>query len=121
MTTFQSTKSINSQVVIECLDKFSLTIKKKTVIVLDNAPWHVSEAVTKKIEHWENRGLFIFYLPTYSPHLNIIETLWRKIKLEWLKPEHFENKETLHAAVNNILKNYNNDEFQIDFSVNLKS
>jgi hypothetical protein len=45
----------------------------------------------------------------------------RKIKLEWLKPEHFENKETLHAAVNNILKNYNNDEFQIDFSVNLKS
>ena len=43
----------------------------------------------------------------------------RKMKLEWLEPEDFENKETLHKAINNILKNYNNDEFKIDFSIKL--
>ena len=41
------------------------------------------------------------------------------MKLEWLKPEDFENKEKLHEAISNILKNYNNDEFEIDFSINL--
>ncbi|MDR2691740.1 MAG: transposase [Dysgonamonadaceae bacterium] len=25
----------------------------------------------------EQRGLFLFYIPPYSPHLNISETLWR--------------------------------------------
>lgn len=120
LTSFQSTQSINSERVIECLDDFCSSIKKKTVVVLDNAPWHVSKVVEQKIKEWENKGLFIFYLPTYSPHLNIIETLWRKMKLEWLKPEHFENKETLHAAINNILKNYNDDEFNIKFSIDFK-
>ena len=37
----------------------------------------------------------MFYLPTYSPHLNIAETLWRKIKYEWLKAEDYADKETL--------------------------
>lgn len=80
LTSFQSTKSINSERIIECLDDFCSSIKKMTFVVLDNAPWHVSKMVEKKIQEWENKGLFIFYLPTYSPHLNIIETLWRKMK-----------------------------------------
>ena len=31
---------------------------------------------------WEERGLFVWFLPTYSPHLNIAEILWRKLKYE---------------------------------------
>ena len=119
LSTYQTTGSINSKVIIECIDDFSKDLKKTTIIVLDNAPWHLSNEVKQKIEEWEKQGLFIFYLPPYSPHLNIIETLWRKIKLEWLEPEDFESKEKLHEAINNILKNYNNDEFKINFSINL--
>jgi transposase len=29
---------------------------------------------------WQERGLLLFYLPPYSPHLNIAEVLWRKLK-----------------------------------------
>lgn len=119
LTTFSTTGSINSQTIIECLDQFASTLKKKTVVVLDNAPWHSSEKIEAKIKEWESKGLFIFYLPPYSPHLNIIETLWRKIKLEWLKPEDFENKENLHQALNNIFKNYGNETYNIDFKINL--
>ncbi|WP_156148673.1 transposase [Bacteroides intestinalis] len=25
---------------------------------------------------WQKRGFFLFYLPPYSPHLNIAETIW---------------------------------------------
>jgi Transposase and inactivated derivatives len=119
LTTFSSTGNINSQAIIDCLDEFVLTIKKLTIIVLDNAPWHVSKEVESKIKEWESKGLIIFYLPPYSPHLNIIETLWRKVKLKWLKPEDFENKEKLHEAIKNIFKNYNNGEYKIDFTINL--
>ncbi|MDQ3633153.1 MAG: transposase [Acidobacteriota bacterium] len=37
-----------------------------------------------RIKYWQTRGLYIFYLPTYSSHLNIAETVWRKLKYEWL-------------------------------------
>jgi len=119
LSTYQTTGSINSTVIIECIVDFSKGLKKTTIIVLDNAPWHLSNEVKQKVKEWAKQGLFIFYLPPYSPHLNIIETLWRKIKLEWLKPEDFENKEKLHQAISNILKNYNNDDFKIEFSINL--
>jgi transposase len=119
LTSYQTTQSVNSQMVIDWLDDFASTIEKMTVVILDNAPWHISGSVEEKIEEWEEKGLFIFRLPTYSPHLNIIETLWRKMKNEWLKPQDYENKHSLHRAVNIILSNYNNDEFNIDFSLNI--
>ncbi|MEL7118808.1 MAG: IS630 family transposase, partial [Bacteroidota bacterium] len=77
-------KNINSEFIIQKLDQLSDQLGKPTVVVLDNAPWHTSKAVQAKIEQWKNKGLYIFYLPTYSPHLNLIEILWRKIKYEWL-------------------------------------
>lgn len=120
LTSYQTTQSVNSQTVIGWLDDFAATINKLTVVVIDNAPWHVSKAVEDQLKGWEEQGMFIFHLPPYSPHLNLIETLWRKIKLEWLKPQDYENKETLHKAVNHILENYNNDDLKIDFSINLK-
>lgn len=120
LTTYQTTGSVNSQVVIEMLDDFAGSIEQLTVIVLDNAPWHTSKAIDAKIKEWEELGLFIFHLPPYSPHLNIIEILWRKIKLEWLKPKDYQSKETLHQAINFILKNYNSPLFNINFITNKK-
>jgi transposase len=66
---------------VAVFDEFSLTIKKKTVVVIDNASVHTSALFKQNIEKWEKRGLFLKYLPTYSPELNLIEILWRFIKL----------------------------------------
>jgi transposase len=48
---------------------------------------------------WRRRGLFVFYLPTYSPHLNIAETVWRKLKYERLTAEDYESQGHLQYAV----------------------
>jgi len=120
LTSYQTTQSVNSQTIIEWLDDFAKTITKMTVVVLDNAPWHVSKVVDDKLKEWEEKGLFIFHLPPYSPHLNLIEILWRKMKLEWLKPENYQSKEALHFGINEILTNYNNEEFKINFDVKQK-
>ena len=87
--------AINSQFIFDRLEEFSMNIRKLTVIVLDNARIHKSKIIKERIEVWRSRGLYIFYLPRYSPHLNIVETLWRKLKYEWLAPADYLNKENL--------------------------
>jgi transposase len=87
------------------------------VIVLDNAPWHRSKLVEDKMAQWQAKGVYLFFLPPYCPHLNLIETLWRKIKHEWLRPQDFENKEALHMRINHILEKYGGSEFSINFSI----
>lgn len=41
----------------------------------------------------------MFFLLPYCPHLNVAETLWRKLKYEWLRPEDYADRETLRHAV----------------------
>lgn len=102
---------LDSQFIFEQLEELSLTIGKTTCVVLDNASIHRAKRIKARREVWQRRGLFIFYLPRYSPHLNIVETLWRKLKYEWLAPEDYESDGRLFytvrqalAAVGTILK-----------------
>ena len=87
----------------ERLDALSLSLGRPTVVVLDNATVH-HKAVKERGHVWQERGLFVWFLPTYSPHLNIAETLWRKLKYEWLRPEDYADEDTLRLAVWTALK-----------------
>lgn len=51
-----------------------------TVVVLDNAPFHKGKLLTEQRPKWEAQGLYLRYLPAYSPQLNLIENTWRKLK-----------------------------------------
>lgn len=88
--------------IAEQIDTFAKTAKRLTVVVLDNAPVH-TKAVKDHAERWQESGLFVLFLPTYSPHLNIAEILWRQLKYRWLKASDYATKETLHEAVRNHL------------------
>ena len=90
--------AITAELVSEELDAFSRLIERPTVVVLDNARVH-RKAVKAREAVWQGRGLFVLFLPTYSPHLNIAEVLWRKLKYEWLGPEDYADEETLRLAV----------------------
>lgn len=97
-------KTIKSEFVIECLDQWLLEKgAKPTVLVLDNAKIHRSKLMQEKLIEWEEKDCYIFNLPPYSPHLNIIEILWRKMKYEWLKPEDYASFEELTEAIKEIL------------------
>lgn len=94
-----TTANITSRFVFDYLEQFSLTIKTMTVVVLDNASIHTAKLIQDRRQVWEERGLTLFYLPTYSPHLNIIETLWRMLKYLWLKPEDYTDEQGLFYQV----------------------
>lgn len=112
-------ENINSDIVIDCIDEVAAQITKPTVLVVDNASWHTAQNVMNKREEWAEKDLFLFFLPTYSPHLNLIETLWRKVKYEWLNAEDYTSAKELKQAVYDIIRKYD-DEFCINFSKNFK-
>ena len=89
--------------VIDTLDAWAATRTRPTFLVLDNAKIHHASASRARLEAWQAQDVYIFYLPTYSPHLNKIETLWHKIKCEWLRLEAHATFQTLKTAVWHIL------------------
>lgn len=109
---------MNSEIFIEYIEDFMSQIKRETALVIDRAPWHTSWAVLDKIEEWENRGLHLIYLPPYSPHLNLIETLWRKIKNEWLKIKDYKSKTALKKKLKEIFISFGK-AYSIKFSMNV--
>ena len=114
LDTYLCEKNINTQFIIEALDQFSQKLTRTTVLVLDNARTHTSGLFKEQIGKWEKRGLFIFYLPKYSPHLNRIERLWKEIKYQWLSPKDYRCFEDLKNAVKDIIKKFGK-EFNIKF------
>ena len=101
---FETTRRrITSQFIVEQLERLSFSVKRMTVVVLDNAGVHTSRQVQERRPFWQRRGLFIFYLPPYSPHLNIAERLWRKLKYEWLQPSDYATTDGLFYRVRQAL------------------
>ncbi len=110
-----SEKSVTTQFVVDCIEQWRAEKSAKPrVLVLDNARVHRSRLVQSKLAEWEKKNLYVFFLPTYSPHLNLIEVLWRKMKYEWLKPEDYASFEKLIEGVKKILNQIGN-EYKIKF------
>lgn len=100
---FCTTESIDADKVIDFLDRLSLKVEKDTFVVLDNASVHRNRKIKELRSLWEQRGLFLFYFPPYSPQLNIAETLWRILKGKWIRPQDYISKDTLFYTVNRAL------------------
>ncbi|MGP1416828.1 transposase [Prevotella fusca] len=83
---FTTAENMTPDKVADFLDRMSLRISKRTFVFLDNASVHRCRFVRELRPIWEKRRMFLFFLPLYSPHLNIAETLYRILKGKWLRP-----------------------------------
>jgi transposase len=109
------TGNSNSDTLIKFLDKFSNNLKQRTTVVMDQAPIHTSDKFLAKLPEWKSKNLEIFWLPTYSPKLNLIEILWKFIKYEWIEIEAYENWNSLVKYVKNVLNNVGS-QYVINFA-----
>lgn len=91
--------SITAAFVVNQLETLSWKLTKPTVVVLDNARIHTATQVTQRLIDWQQRGLYLFYLPPYSPHLNLVERVWKELKARWLRPEDYQSSSSLFYAV----------------------
>jgi transposase len=101
-------------VVIACVDAFLPKVSKRTVIVVDQASIHTSDALYNKLAQWQQRNIEIFQLPSYSPQLNLIEILWRFIKYEWIELSAYQSWQSLVNYVEKVLKEFG-ENYVINF------
>ena len=67
------------------------------VLILDNAPYFRS----KKVQKWldKNPKLICFFLPSYSPNLNLIERFWRFAKKQLVNNLYYAHYKTFRCHV----------------------
>jgi transposase len=107
-------ESINSHVILSVFNDFSKKITKKTYIVLDNASIHSAKIIKNTIIEWEEMGLFLYFIPPYSPKLNMIEIIWNFIKYKWMPISAYKSFSNLKDSLYEILKKYG-DEYLVTF------
>lgn len=98
-------QSLTSAVAVAFIDAFAENLARPTVVVMDNAPIHTSHEFQDNIERWARQGLTFLAIPSYSPELNLIEILWRKIKYEWMPFSAYESFLSLKQSLFDILAN----------------
>lgn len=111
-------KSIDACFVEQCTNDFLSQVGNKSkpiVIIWDNSPIHHAKLIKEQTQAWEQQGCFIFFLPKYSPHLNPIEIMWRRVKYKWLKKEDYKSWALLKKAIFSIFKAFGST-FSINFN-----
>ncbi|EMI45117.1 IS630 family transposase [Rhodopirellula sp. SWK7] len=86
---------VNTQTVIDVFNDFCETIDQTTVVILDNASCHTSRTFRASVERWAERGLLVYNIPPYSPELNAIERLWKKLKYQLMPANAWERFKTM--------------------------
>jgi putative transposase len=69
------------------------------VVVLDNAGIHTSKVVKAARPGLAKLGVYLYYLPAYSPELNRIEPVFKQVKHHDMPTRSFTSKADLRAAV----------------------
>ena len=116
--------SVNTDTVIEAFESFATRMEESqhssndryTIVMVDNASIHTSHKFKEKIADWMiEKKLIVCYLPTYSPELNLIEILWKKVKYEWLNLLSIMNFKEFEQEVNRVFNSFG-QEYRISFA-----
>jgi hypothetical protein len=84
------------------------------IVGIDNAAIHKGEAMDSIRRQWAAQGLYLYYLPPYSPELNRIEILWKQADYFWRRFSSLSGEELLNE-VNSILNAFGT-KFTINFA-----
>lgn len=87
------------------LDNMSKKIRKKLILIWDNAPSHKSQTIKDYLSKQDDEQpkIWMENIPPYSPELNPIEQVWAYLKKK-LSNQFFKNTSILRKAVEEELK-----------------
>ena len=76
------------------------------VVVLDNAGIHVSKAIKAQRKELSRQGIYLYFLPAYSPELNRIEPVFKQIKHHEIPRRSHRTKAELRHSVEGGFASY---------------
>lgn len=76
------------------------------VVVLDNAGIHTSKVLKAARPGLAKQGIFLYYLPAYSPELNRIEPVFKQVKHHDIPTRSYTSKAELRKAVEDGFDTY---------------
>lgn len=76
------------------------------VVVLDNAGMHTSKVVKAARSGLAKQGIYLYYLPAYSPELNRIEAVFKQVKHHEMPVRSYTSKADLRKAVEDAFDSY---------------
>ena len=80
--------------------------KVPRVVVLDNAGFHTSRVIRAARKELADSGIYLYYLPPYSPELNRIEPVFRQVKHQEIPQRSHTTRLGLREAVEAGFTNY---------------
>lgn len=83
--------------------------KGPRVVVLDNASFHTSWVIRGTRRALTDSGIYLYFLPPYSPELNLIESVFRQVKHQEIPRRSFTSRRELREAVESGFSNYGDD------------
>jgi transposase len=92
---------INAESVCQLLRKLSaLALGIPITLVWDNARYQKCALV---FELADELGIRLVYLPSYSPHLNLIERLWRFVRNQCLYSKYYADFNSFKTAISTLI------------------
>ena len=92
---------INAETICQLLRKLSdLGLGIPISIVWDNARYQKCAVV---FELAKELNITLVYLPSYSPHLNLIERLWRFVRKECLYSKYYADFASFKMAISDVI------------------
>jgi len=76
------------------------------VVVLDNGSIHVSKAFKGQRKALADEGIYLYYLPAYSPELNLIEAVFKQVKHHEIPKRSHKSKAELRQSVEGGFASY---------------
>jgi transposase len=80
--------------------------KAPRVVVLDNASIHTSKVIRRARKGLADLGIYLYFLPPYSPELNRIEPVFRQVKHQEIPRRSHATRSGLREAVEQGFTNY---------------
>jgi putative transposase len=91
---------------LDFLPQLPRPAEQPVVVVLDNASYHVNKVIKAARTRLRQQRIYLYYLPPYSPELNLIEPVFGVIKGTGLPQRSYTTLTALDAAVEQAFTDY---------------
>lgn len=108
--TFTHESYINAESVCELMRKLAASgLGIPITIICDNARYQKCAIV---FEVAQELGITFLYLPSYSPHLNLIERLWKFVRKECLYSKYYADFNSFRTAISSLIETAHIDKYK---------